>query len=623
VRTAYFSTALAMAGVTFVAGWVVGDRLLRWVFSRSDRTGIGKPERALAALVGVVVLATALMVLNAASAGHVFDNPVVIPVIAGGLVALGIRARAWPRSIPWVRLALVLLILGALFVLPAIRAGSGLRTGDTPWHLGWTEQLLAGEILPTGIAPELARNAYPWGFHAVLATMVRLIPGSDPLVAHEALHILIVAGIPLTAACLARRLDRRAGWAGAGAAALIGGFGWIAAGEPAFVLSPSLARYGADLVVASPNSLYELFPPVLPRELGLVLLGAAGVVMALRTDASGAPHGILSGAIVGLAGLVSLPMFITGALWIVATAVSVSSGHRLRLLMTMLVSAGAVLGLWALPVVGQYVAYGGFVDITPRLGVEWPVGSALWSWGLLLPLSVWGAAMALRTPGAERAGTLLSYTAATVLFLALSLGRAEFGWNPAGNATLLHQGRVWPVVHLLAAAFAAVAIRAVWGWLAARSRALAAVTLIALFGVAMISPALASIKLTDWIRTYERGYLYNRPDLRSGAFVPEVASFLNADDVVRVEGSNFLAFLLWQLSGARLATYDDERLDKNDARIRYKDLAERWDEAMEDGGFDADFSVVRAVDAPAGSAPLISGRFRDELWFLLSATPSQ
>lgn len=621
MRIAYFSTALAMAAATFVAGWVVGDRLLGWVFSRADRTEIGKPERALAALVGVVVLATALMVLHAASAGHVFDNPVVVPVVAGGLVALGIRDRAWPRSVPWVRLALVLLILGTLFVLPAIRAGSGLRTGDTPWHLGWTEQLLAGEIIPTGIAPELARNAYPWGFHAVLSTMVRLVPGSDPLVAHEALHILIVAGIPLTAACLARRLDRGAGWAGAGAAALIGGFGWIAAGEPAFVLSPSLARYGADLVVASPNSMYELFPPVLPRELGLVLLGAAGVVMALHTDDSGAPHGILSGVIVGLAGLVSLPMFITGALWIVATAVSVPSGHRLRLLVTMLVSAGAVLGLWALPVVGQYLAYGGFVDITPRLGVEWPVGSALWSWGLLLPLSVWGAVMTLRTPAAARAGTLLSYTAATVLFLALSLGRAEFGWNPAGNATLLHQGRVWPVVHLLAAAFAAVAIRAVWAWLAARSRTLAVASLVALFGVATISPALASIKLTDWIRTYERGYLYNRPDLRAGAFVPDVAGFLSADDVVRVEGSNFLAFLLWQLSGARPATYDDERLDGNDARIRYKDLAERWDQAMEDGGFDADFIVVRAVDAPAGAEPLISGRFRDEVWYLLAATP--
>jgi hypothetical protein len=645
VRIGYFSSAIVMAAITLAAGWAVGNRLLGWIFGRGGGlpAEIGNPERTLAAIVGAVVLATLLMVAHILTWGNVFGNPFVVPLLAAGAIALGLKDRSWPRSVPWVRVTLAVLVLGALFVLPAVMAGSGLRTGDTPWHLGWTEQLLAGEVLPTGFAPEFARNAYPWGFHSVLATMVRIVPGSDPQVAHEALHILIVIGIPVAAASLARRLDRRAGWAGAGAAALVGGFGWIEAGGPAFVLSPSLARYGADLVVASPNSVYELFPPVLPRELGLVVVAAAGVVMALRVEGSEPSQGTVSGAIVGLAGLVSLPMFVTGVLWVVAAAVGVAPGRRLRFLSTALLSAAGVLGIWALPVVGQYFAYGGFVDVTPRLGVEWPLDDALWSWGLLLPLSIAGAVIVVRASRPPRARVLLAYTAATISFLALTLLRAEFGWNPLGNATLLHQGRVWPVVHLLAAAFAGVAIYAGWTWLRRASNggfrtfkragppkttpevrrgpaplAVAGVSL--LFLVGAISPVLASIRLTEWIRIHERGYLYSRPDLRDGAFVREAAEFLSAGDVVRTEGSDFLGFLLWQMSGARLSTYDDDRLDGNDARIRYKELAERWDERMASGGFEADYVAVRAADAPDGADALVSGNFRDETWVLIAAT---
>ena len=65
-----------------------------------------------------------------------------------------------------------------------------------PWHLGWTEQLLGGDPFPTGPAPEFGRNAYPWGLHATMATMVRLAPGTDPLVAFETLHLVLIAAHP-------------------------------------------------------------------------------------------------------------------------------------------------------------------------------------------------------------------------------------------------------------------------------------------------------------------------------------------------------------------------------------------------------------------------------------------
>jgi hypothetical protein len=139
----------------------------------------------------------------------------------------------------------------------------------------------------------------------------------------------------------------------------------------------------------------------------------------------------------------------------------------------------------------------------------------------------------------------------------------------------------------------------------------------AVVAVGAASPALASIRLTEVIETYDYGYLYRRPDFDEGAFVPRAAAELEAHHVVRVEGSDFLGFLLFSLSGARLATYDDARLERNDLRIRYTQLAEQWDERMAAGGFDADYAVMRVSDAPEGAEPVIAGPFRDEMWVMI------
>lgn len=585
--------AVLQLGLFIVVGWCMGGLLLARAWPGRD---FQWPERALAAIAGGVVFAVGCMIGHIVSGGALFATPGVVPALALGAVFVSRGHAGRPRGVRWPLLIAFVVILVALYAAPGVIGGSSVRTGDPPWHLGWSEQLLAGEAIPTGPAPEFGRNAYPWGLHAVIATLVRLVPSSTPLIAHEALHLLLLAGLPLAAACLARAFDERAGWAGAAAMSLIGGFGWVSAGEPDFVASPGAARYGADLVVASPNSVYELLPPALPRELGLILLAAVGVALLLsQREGRGA---FAAGSAVGIVGLVSVPLLVTAVLWSLALGLATRSG---RWLGRVLVIAVGVFALWAGPVVSNYVAHGGFVNITPRLGVEWPLPVALASWGLLLPLALGGAFLMRR----HRA---LSLAVATAGLLALAVARGAFDWTLGGNATLLHQGRVWPPMHLLGAALAGVALVTLWSR-AALGRILVAMVLM----VGSISPAFASMRLTELITDQVAGFDYARPD---HAFVRRVASHLGPDDVLLVEGSDALAFRVFEFSGVKLADYDDARLPSNDLRIRYRELAEAWDRQTTTTGFDADFYLI---PAPNGAAPasLERGSFGGRDWIML------
>jgi hypothetical protein len=273
--------------------------------------------------------------------------------------------------------------------------------------------------------------------------------------------------------------------------------------------------------------------------------------------------------------------------------------------------AGLVFALWAGPVLADYVRYGGFVSITPELGVEWSLPTALGSWGLLLPAAAAGGLLA---GGRVEGRALLAFCSATILLLALALLRGAFDWRLAGNATLLHQGRVWPVAHLLAAALAGIWLARAFDRLVLRARPLAVVGATAVFTVGALSPALASMRMSEVLERDEGGFGYDRPDLSRGSFVRRAAERLGPDDLVRVEGSDRLAFLLWQFSGVRLAAFDDPRLPGNDLRIRYRDLARAWDERMSTGGFEADY-VVDLSRASAGT--IVKGEYDGQSWALI------
>lgn len=597
-----------------LVGWAAGSLLLGW--ARVD--GAGLPERGVAAIVGFVFFSVLAMLGNVVTSGAVFGNAFAVPVGAAAVVACWVftgglrRDRAVSRS--WLLPALLLAAIAAVYLLPVLLAGSGVRTGDPPWHLGWTAQLLGGEGMPVGPAAGFARNAYPWGFHAVLASLVRLVPSSNALGAHETVHVVLLLGIPGVAACLARRVDRTAGVAAAACTSLVGGFGWLLARAPAFEPSPRSGRFGADLVVASPNSVYELMPPAMPRELGLVLAGAAAVFLLFAVATGTRRSRFLAGAVAGAVGVVSVPMLFTALVWTLAIAFVVKE-NRLATLRDVAGPAVAVFALWAAPVGIGYLRHGGFVDITPRLGMEWPLPTALGSYGLLLPLAVAGALLARRLPAGRPVVTL---ACASGGLLGLAVARDVFDWSVWNNATLLHQGRMWPPVHLLAGALGGLALTRAFGWLRARSRLVAIGVTAAGLAVASASPVLASFRMYELLEEHRAGFVYGGEDYAPGSFVREAAEVLGPDDVV-AGGTDAVRWALFQMSGARLAHYDDVRFEGNDLRIRYAELAASWDAAVAAGGFQPTHVVVPSFAAAEAGEVLARGSFGGEEWVLVRA----
>ena len=610
-----FLLALAQSALFFGIGRVVADLVRPRPPQGDAEDPSGSAEDWLLACLGFSAWAVILMLGHIVSGGRVFSNPVVVPVATIALVVVWTRRRAitWARPrLRWPVIALGALLL-ALYLAPAVIGGSSLRTGDPPWHLGWTEQVLDGQSVPTGPAPiEVARNAYPWGLHAVFATLVRSVPGSDPVIGHEALHLVLIVAIPLAAACLARLVNRRAGLAAAAVAGLVGGFGWVGAGSPDFVASPRAALYGADLVAASPNSVYELLPPALPRELGLVLLACAGVLLAgaFTRITHDRRRAVIAGAAVGIVGLVSVPMVISALGWTVAWVVM-----RHRRALTGAIVIGVALGtfaLWAVPVAIDFVRFDGFVSVTPRLGVEWPLGTALASWGLLLPLALGGIVVAASQPPVVRR-PLMPLVGVAVLLLVLSIARGHFDWGLLGNETLLHQGRFWPPAHLLASALGGIGLVALHGWI--RPRALAIGMAVGILAVGAISPVFASIGLTRIIADEADGFLYGSDDLKEGSFVRRAAAHMDSDDVVRGDGGELLSLYLFQFSGVRIASESGRPIPENPWRIRFTELAARWYERASTDDFPVDWVAIKQI---SGDGFTETGTFRDERWGLLS-----
>ena len=612
---------LALALLQTLAALLVGRALIALAGPPLglDERSPGAPERWLLAASGFVTFAVIAMVGHMATSGWLLSQRWPLLVLAAAIVlraAWKNRAKArLPRISVWVVVLGIALVL--LYALPGIRGGSSLRTGDTPWHLGWTEQLLGGEPRPEGPAPaEFARNAYPWGHHAVLATLTRLVPGSDPLVAHEALQLLLLIWLPLSAACLARAINRRAGLAAAAAFSLIGGFGWVMSGGPAFAESPREAIYGADLVVASPNALYALFPPAIPRELGLVLLSCAVLLVLSSLEERSMKRAALAGLSIGVVGLISVPMLISALAWAAVVAVVARRGSSWHRLVLAGVVALGTFALWFVPVLIDHLRHGGFVNISPRLGVEWPVPTSLASWGLLLPLALGGLGVVFTQPPLLRRG-LIAFTAAAGGLLFLAWLRGRFGWELMANETVLHQGRYWPPAHLLASALAGLGITAAYAWLNQRSRVVATASVAGILAVGAISPVFASLDLTETIHDGKEGFLYGNPDMQRGSFLRSAASVMDPDDVFMVEGDDVLAFYLWQFSGARTGNAGEDLDGDNPWRIRYRGLAEAWHDHVTFGLLDPDWIITRDLD---GYEPVVEpGVFRGQVWGLVRA----
>lgn len=313
-------------------------------------------------------------------------------------------------------------------------------------------------------------------------------------------------------------------------------------------------------------------------------------------------------------------MFVSALMWMIVASVVL---RRPRFARHTVGGAGLVFGLWGIPVLIDYVRYSGFVNITPRLGVEWNVLTSLGAWGLLLPLAVIGVVLAARRAELEDR-LMLAFGIGTVTVLALSILRGVFDWNLAGNATLLHQGRVWPPLHLLGAAFAGAGL--MWIYSKLQPKAVAAGVVVGILGVGAISPVLSAIHLTDVMERGAAGFIYASDDIQGdSSFVRRAAEHLGPDDIVLVDGGGPLAFHLFEFSGARLAYYDHPNLAKNDLRIRFADLAARWQEKVDEGGFKPTYIAAPALARFGGTEGLeivAKGTYQGEPWALFRTSPS-
>jgi hypothetical protein len=132
---------------------------------------------------------------------------------------------------------------------------------------------------------------------------------------------------------------------------------------------------------------------------------------------------------------------------------------------------------------------------------------------------------------------------------------------------------------------------------------------------------LSTVGLTGLVAAGRKGFVYGDEDIDSGSFAREAAGHLSPGDVVLVEGENSLAFKLFEFSGVSLANYDDPRLEGNEARIRYKDLAQRFIDRMVQGGFDATHAVIPDGSETEGEV-LARGEYQGTVWVLVSLHPS-
>ena len=602
-----------------VVGYFAGA-MLKANRSGRDVEGFSWPERILLIVPGFVAFAVVLMIVNIITIGFVFGTPGIVPLAAIAVVAFGWRRERGIPEIPWLLVAGAILVLGLIYVLPVILNGTGVRTGDPPWHLGWTQQLLHGLPVPVGPAPEIAPQ------------LLSLGPSRDA-------RLLDPAGSGFRSPQRFRGAACRHG----SGPAVDGGLSRPAPGPAGW-----LAGSGGDrsdrrlrLALLRERRVHHNSKRV-PLRSGprrrvaqrCVRDVAAGIATARSAwSCSARPRApawsrydgpieriaVLAGVVAGLSGLVNLPMLIGALVWLGAATVAAPAGSRRKLGLAMLVPALVVMLPWAGKVVVNYVRFGGFLSTSPSLGVEWPLRTALWSWGILLFLSVLGVVLAvvLRPSGGR---TMLALLGGSVVLLVLAIARGAQDWDLWGNATLFHQGRIWPPLHLLGGAFGGYGLALLFVWLRERIRVGAFVAIAAIVAFGAISPVVAARGFGRILEANAEGFVYGSPDYAEGSFAQRVSSHFGPDDTVQViaEGGaaeRQLAFSLFGFSGVRLAGYNDPRLAGNDLRIRYADLAREYDERTANDNFEVDYAVVLIEEAT--EEPLETGTFAGREWALV------
>jgi len=615
--------AAVLAAVAATAGLFAFGYLLAGIPAR--RLTLDRVHRLALALPALLTWSLALMVLHVVTGGWVFATPWAVRGLtiaaAVGAAILELRRGGGERA-PRADLLVALAMVGLGLIVwgsPALRLLPLHQSGDTAWHVGWSQQLMDGDCFPTAAIPGDVPNYYPWLFHALLATIAPFVPGGRAYHALGPTQLLSVAGSVAAFVALGREVARpllagRARLAGAGAAlvgAIAGGVGFVLVHGIDVVIQPAAKggtnalRYRGDLLFTrSYNGAFGNLAPPFPRDLGYALLAAFLALLAVGLARARTGPLVGAGAVLGLAGLTTGEGFLLGMAIAALLAVFPPAGLRRRTVaLATLFPALGLYALWAVPIAVFYVVLGGFLNTTVGAPISLPPEGVLVSWGLALPVGIYGAWRWLPRSAREPGPCVLAATlvAGAGLLGAATIVPAVFG---QGFDTLGRLHRYWPLLYLGVAVSAGVGAadlvlrgRSVRRWLGV---AVAAVLMAGTVPSAVIASLALPRKLAP------------RPDLpgallgESGSLFAEVAALGRGACVVAAPPQE--TFALFSYTGYRFLAFqtgDPARHRGNRARIRWRDVYASGRAAPDRERLDANEALVEGTAGGAERQDLI------------------
>jgi hypothetical protein len=457
--------AVLVAGLFLLFGYALVDAFAHRSLDAPTRWGLAVP-----ALLFFVVI---LSVVHLASGGRVFSHPGVTratTLAAIVAVAFRVRRRRTGEEGEPDRSGRELVIVGtaaalgvAVWCIPLAQLLPLDFKGDTSIHMGWANQLVAGEPAPSGPITGDIPNYYPWLFHSLLAYLSHFTPGGRVFHALGVVQVLQVLAAVLGLYALGRRLTGRASTGAAAAlfGGLTGGVGFVLLRGLDVVLNPrgdggaAGLRYLGDLSFNRPyNFSFNSLSPPYPRDLAFALLPAFFLLLIVGVSRRSRTAVAAAGGLLGtiwLTHLDSVP--VVAGMLLVTLALS---GTR-RLWAHALVFAGttlAVWSLWAVPVAVNYVRLGGFVN-TAKGPITLPPVGILGAWGIITPFALYGGLRWLprfRPNTGLRVVVGLLGASAAIIAVSPYIPRLLGG----GFATLGFQHRYWPFLALGVALCAAL-----------------------------------------------------------------------------------------------------------------------------------------------------------------------
>jgi hypothetical protein len=570
------AAALQGVPVAFVL-LLLGYLIARSLVSNQHRRTVLPFALALPCVIGFALL---LMLAHFATGGRVFANALLVRgVTLASIVALALwqwRTKTERPSERRHRLAVIaaLAVAGVGLILWSYAATKMIPlhfAPDTRVHMGYANLLINGSPTPTAALSGNIPNFYPWLFHALVAFVARLTPGGNAFHAMVPVHFLFVVGAVLSLFTLGQRLTGKVvtGLWAALFGGLAGGIGFVVARGPAIVVRPQgphLMDYLGDLLLIRSHNfaLSNLVPPF-PRDLTYALFLAFVLLLMCAVQERSTPFLIGAGAVLGGIGLAGGEALFAASSVALLVILATGRDNVLVRLIAVALPAGIIYAVWAAPLFINYFRHGGFFDMSsPPL--EMPLWAIAASWGVSLPLGIYGAAWSLPRIRGHPARTVAAAVLAGSIVVLIGSGLILTVLGE-GFAPLSRISRYWPLVHVGVVLFAAIGATEVLSRLR-KWPVLASLTVIAILLVALPSPVLIQLAYPQQVSS---------PDLVTRSLVGQRTVLEELDTPEGVEctivAPQSISPLIFAYDGHRIVAIILGRMHKeNLARVRWRDI---------------------------------------------------